>query len=44
MQSREKAREQGDWKKADELRERILLLGWQVNDTRDGPQLTPRDA
>jgi len=43
MQSREKAREQGVWKKADELRERILVLGWQVNDTRDGPQLTPRD-
>lgn len=43
VQSRENAREQGDWKKADELRKRILVLGWQVNDTREGPQLTPRD-
>lgn len=43
VQSRENAREQGDWKTADDLRKRIATLGWQVNDTRNGPQLTPKD-
>lgn len=33
------AREQEDWQKADALRDEIAELGWQVQDTPDGPQL-----
>lgn len=39
---REKARQERDWAKADVLREEILRLGWQVQDTREGPRLLPR--
>ncbi len=39
---REKARQERDWVKADALREEILHLGWQVQDTREGPRLSPR--
>ncbi len=38
---REKARQERDWAKADVLREEILRLGWQVQDTREGPRLLP---
>jgi cyanophycinase-like exopeptidase len=36
---REFARQQRDWQAADSLRDRIMELGWQVNDTPDGPFL-----
>jgi len=32
---RQKAREKKDWKKADELREKIKELGWKVKDTKE---------
>jgi len=38
---REDARARGDWATADDLRECIAALGWQVNDTVEGPQLEP---
>ena len=44
VQTREEARAHGDWDTADFLRKQILSLGWVVKDTRDGPQLTPRDS
>jgi cyanophycinase-like exopeptidase len=36
---RERAREMQDWAEADRLREKILELGWNVQDTVDGPSL-----
>jgi cysteinyl-tRNA synthetase len=38
-QEREKARREKNWKRSDELRDRISALGWQVRDTKDGPKL-----
>jgi cyanophycinase-like exopeptidase len=38
---REKAREIQDWVEADNLRDRILELGWILQDTADGPSLVP---
>lgn len=40
-QAREAARERRDWTAADELRDRIAALGWQVQDTPEGPELLP---
>src|SRR5215475_13090040 len=37
---RENARHEKNWKRSDELRERISALGWEVRDTKDGPKLT----
>ena len=37
VSQREEAREQKDFKKADELREQIKNLGYEVNDTAYGP-------
>ena len=37
---RENARRERNWKRSDELRERISALGWEVRDTKDGPKLT----
>src|SRR6266536_1879442 len=41
---RENARREKNWKRSDELRERISALGWEVRDTKDGQKLTPRGA
>jgi cysteinyl-tRNA synthetase len=41
---RENARGEKNWKRSDELRDRISALGWEVRDTKDGQKLTPRDA
>jgi cysteinyl-tRNA synthetase len=41
---REAARREKNWKRSDELRERIFALGWEVRDTKDGQKLTPRIA
>ena len=43
VQDRERARTSGDWDSADFLREQIQEMGWQVNDTKDGPELIPLD-
>mgnify|MGYP000844950047 FL=1 len=40
-EAREAARERRDWTAADELRDRIAALGWQVQDTPQGPELLP---
>jgi cyanophycinase-like exopeptidase len=40
-QGREAARARRDWAAADDLRQRILALGWQVRDTGAGPELSP---
>ena len=37
-----KAREAKDWKKSDEVRDKIAALGWEVRDTKDGQKLTQR--
>jgi cysteinyl-tRNA synthetase len=37
---RENARRDKNWKRSDELRQRISALGWNVRDTKDGPKLT----
>ena len=39
---RENARLAKDWKKSDELRDRIFTRGWEVRDTKDGQKITPR--
>ena len=39
-QQRENARREKNWKRSDELRQRISALGWEVRDTKDGPKLT----
>jgi cysteinyl-tRNA synthetase len=41
---REDARREKKWKRSDELREQISVLGWEVRDTKDGPKLTRRGA
>jgi cyanophycinase-like exopeptidase len=39
--ARQAARIARDWARADQLRNKIEALGWQVQDTPDGPSLTP---
>jgi cysteinyl-tRNA synthetase len=39
-EEREKVRREKNWKRSDELRDRISALGWQVRDTKDGSKLT----
>jgi cysteinyl-tRNA synthetase len=36
---RQKYRKEGEWQKADEIREKIKKLGWQIEDTKEGPKL-----
>jgi len=38
-EEREKARKNGDWKKADEIRGKLRGRGWEVNDTKEGFEL-----
>jgi cysteinyl-tRNA synthetase len=40
VQDRQTAREARQWARSDELRDAIAALGWQVKDTKQGPQLT----
>ncbi len=40
LEERKQAREAKEWKKSDELRDRIAALGWQVKDTKDGQKWT----
>jgi cysteinyl-tRNA synthetase len=40
VEQRENARREKNWKRSDELRERISALGWEVRDTKDGPKIT----
>jgi len=41
-EERQNARQKKNWKRSDELRDRISELGWEVRDTKDGQKLTPR--
>jgi cysteinyl-tRNA synthetase len=41
---RENARRENNWKRSDELRDRISALGWEVRDTKDGQKLAARGA
>ena len=40
VELREQARVEKNWLESDRLREQITDLGWQVQDTEAGPQLT----
>ena len=41
-EERQNARHEKNWKRSDELRDRISELGWEVRDTKNGQKLTPR--
>lgn len=40
VEERQQAREAKDWGRADQLRQQLASLGWQVKDTPDGPVIT----
>jgi hypothetical protein len=42
VEAREAARRRRDWSAADKLRDEILALGWQIQDTATGPAVIPR--
>jgi cysteinyl-tRNA synthetase len=42
VSERERARSARDWARADELRDALRELGWEVRDGPDGPELLPR--
>ena len=41
-EERVRARTAKDWKKSDELRDKIAALGWEVRDSKDGQKITRR--
>lgn len=41
VEAREAARARRDWHTADALREQVAALGWHIQDTPEGPHLTP---
>lgn len=43
-EERSAARAAKAWDQADELRDKIAALGWQVKDTADGPELEPLEG
>jgi hypothetical protein len=43
VEERQAAREGREWRQADELRDQIARLGWQVVDTAEGPRLEEAD-
>jgi cysteinyl-tRNA synthetase len=42
VEERGQARARRDWKRADQLRDEIQRLGWNVEDTLGGPRVTRR--
>lgn len=44
VQEREKARKEKNWKLADEIREKIKALGYQIEDTKEGPRIKPIES
>jgi cysteinyl-tRNA synthetase len=42
VEQREQARKNKNWAESDRLRDEVARLGWNVKDTKDGSQLTPR--
>jgi cysteinyl-tRNA synthetase len=43
VEERQAARARRDWAAADMLRQQLASLGWQVQDTPDGPRLDRLD-
>ena len=43
-EQRENARREKNWKRSDQLRQQILVLGWELRDTKEGAKLTRRTA
>src|SRR5436189_3915307 len=43
-EERENARREKNWKRSDQLRDRISAFGWEVRDTKDGPKLMRHGA
>ena len=41
MEEREEARAAKDFARADEMRDRLAEMGWEVRDSADGPQPRP---
>jgi cysteinyl-tRNA synthetase len=41
-EAREIARRAQDWRKSDELRDKLSALGWEVRDSKDGQKITRR--
>jgi cysteinyl-tRNA synthetase len=41
-ESRQQARLAKDWKKSDELRDKLYALGWEIRDTKDGQKIAKR--
>ncbi|MBZ9569623.1 cysteine--tRNA ligase [Patescibacteria group bacterium] len=39
VEEREKYRQEKEWKKADEIRREIKKMGWQIEDTKEGPKI-----
>ncbi len=42
LEARNDAREDKDWSRADEIRDQLAELGWEVRDGADGARLVPR--
>jgi cysteinyl-tRNA synthetase len=42
MQEREEARAAKDFGRADEIRDRLAAMGWEVRDSAEGPSLVPK--
>jgi cysteinyl-tRNA synthetase len=42
MKEREEARAAKDFERADDIRDRLAELGWEVRDSADGPRLVPK--
>jgi cysteinyl-tRNA synthetase len=42
MAEREQARAEKDFRRADEIRDRLAEMGWTVRDSADGPSLVPK--
>ena len=42
MEEREAARAEKDFARADEIRDRLAGLGWEVRDSADGAKLVPK--
>ena len=40
VKKRERARENNDWVKSDEIRKELNINGWNVKDTPTGPKIT----
>ena len=41
LEAREQARANRDWARADQIRDELKALGWEIRDSADGPRLLP---